>query len=60
MSHLIEEKLEELHAALDAEKTDLEEQLASHGKKTGGDWRGTAVGFENENDADADDAADRF
>jgi RNA polymerase-binding transcription factor DksA len=60
MNHLTEEQLEALYAALDAERTDLEEQLAGHGKKVDGDWTGTAEGFEEESDDDAEDEADRF
>ena len=59
MKHLTEEQLEELRAALDAEATALEEQLAEHGKKVGGDWQGTPKGFEAEG-GEAEDAADRF
>lgn len=60
MQHLTENQREELHAALDGERIDLEEQLAEHGKKVGGDWTGTPAGFEDETDGDADDAADRM
>ena len=60
MKHLTEEQLENLQAALDAERADLEEQLAEHGKKVGNDWQGTPVGFERETDSEPGDAADRF
>jgi RNA polymerase-binding transcription factor DksA len=60
MQHLTKEQLEELRAALDAETTDLEEQLAEHGKKVGNNWQGTPAGFENETDSEPEDIADRF
>jgi len=60
MKHLTEAQLEELRAALDAEQADIEEQLAAHGKKVGGDWQGTPAGFEKETDSDPEDAADRM
>ena len=60
MKHLTEEQIEELRAALDAEAVDLEDQLAEHGKKVGGDWQGTPVGFEGEADSEPEDVADRF
>lgn len=59
MEHLSTEEREELRAALYAEKDSLEEELASHGKKVGGDWQGTAAGFEDE-EADDVDAADKM
>ena len=59
MKHLTAEEVEELKAALDAEKDLLEEELAEHGRKVGDDWTGTAVGF-NENEADETDEADKM
>ena len=41
MQHLSESELGELKAALDGEKALLEEELAEHGRKVGGDWVGT-------------------
>lgn len=60
MKHLTEDQLEELRVALDAEATDIEDQLRAHGKKVGGDWQGTPAGFEEETDSDPEDAADRM
>ncbi|OHA12763.1 MAG: hypothetical protein A3J10_03580 [Candidatus Sungbacteria bacterium RIFCSPLOWO2_02_FULL_54_10] len=60
MKHLTEDQVEELHAALDAERTDLEEQLASHGKKIENNWTGTPAGFEDEKGSAPEDTADRF
>ena len=60
MKHLSEAQLEQLRAALDAEQVDIEEQLAAHGKKVGGDWQGTPAGFEAETDSDPEDVADRM
>ena len=59
MQHLKEDELDELRGALNAEKDSLEEELAEHGRKVGGDWQGTAVGF-NENEPDDIDAADKM
>lgn len=59
MEHLSEEEREELRAALYAEKDSLEEELREHGRNVGGDWQGTAVGF-NEQEADDIDAADKM
>jgi DnaK suppressor protein len=56
MKHLTEGEIEELKAALDAEKDLLEEELAEHGKKVGDDWTGVAVGFEGNEPADEDEA----
>ena len=40
MTHL---DIDDMRALLDAEKAQLEEELASHGKKTpGGDWQGSS------------------
>jgi DnaK suppressor protein len=59
MKHLTEIEIEEMKAALDAEKDLLEEELAEHGRKVGGDWTGTAEGF-NENEPAEEDAADKM
>ena len=59
MQHLTEEEIEELRAALHAEKDSLEEELAEHGRKVGDDWVGTAQGF-NENEPDENDGADKM
>ncbi|MFZ2886983.1 MAG: hypothetical protein WA021_04155 [Minisyncoccia bacterium] len=59
MQHLTEEEIEELRAALHAEKDSLEEELADHGKKVGDDWVGTAEGF-NENEPAEEDSADKM
>ena len=56
MQHLTKNELDELKAALDGEKALLEEELAEHGRKVGGDWQGTAVGFEGNEPADEDEA----
>jgi len=60
MKHLSKAQLEQLRAALDAEQVDIEEQLAEHGKKVGGNWQGTPAGFETETDSDPEDVADRM
>ena len=56
MQHLNENEIEELKAALDGEKALLEEELAEHGRKVGGDWVGTPKGFEGNEPADEDEA----
>lgn len=58
MSHLTEEQLDELRAALEAEKDSLEEELAEHGKKVGDDWEGTSQSSGEE--ADLNDVADNI
>ena len=58
MSHLTEDQLDELRAVLEAEKDSLEEELAEHGKKVGGDWEGTSESKGQE--ADPSDAADNI
>lgn len=54
-------ELEELRAALETEKENLEEELASHGRvqTETGDWEGASVGYEGE-EADPNDAADQI
>lgn len=59
MTHLKPEEIEELRAALHAEKDSLEEELAEHGRKVDGNWMGTAAGF-NENEPDETDEADKM
>ena len=59
MQQIPKEELEKLRALLEEEKSDLEEELAEHGKKTGGDWQGAATGF-NEPQPDDVDTADKF
>jgi RNA polymerase-binding transcription factor DksA len=59
MQHLTEAEIEELRAALHAEKDSLEEELADHGRQVGGDWMGTAAGFEG-NEPDQTDGADKM
>lgn len=59
MQHLSEAEIEEMKAALVAEKDSLEEELAEHGRKVDGDWVGTAQGFEG-NEPDEADGADKF
>ena len=56
MQHLNENEIEELKVALDGEKALLEEELVEHGRKVGGDWVGTAKGFEGNEPADEDEA----
>ncbi|MCR4325388.1 MAG: TraR/DksA C4-type zinc finger protein [Patescibacteria group bacterium] len=58
MDSITEQQLEEFRGALEAEKDSLEEELAAHGKKVGGDWEGKS---ESEGiDSDANDAADNI
>lgn len=58
MKHLSEEELDDLRANLAAEKDSLEEEMAEHGKSTGGSWQGSS---ESEGaEADATDAADNI
>lgn len=59
MQHLTTEEIDELRAALTAEKDALEEELAEHGRKVEGDWMGTPEGFSN-NEPDQVDTADRI
>lgn len=53
--------LEELRAALEAQKEELEDELASHGRVQDetGDWQGNSSGLEGE-EADPNDAADQI
>lgn len=53
--------LEELREKLEIEKTELEDELASHGRiqSETGDWTGASVGFEGE-ESDPNDVADQI
>ena len=59
MQHISPKELFEFEDLLEKERTELEDQLAQHGKKTGGDWQGTAEGF-NVDEADETDEADNM
>lgn len=58
MKHLTADEVEELRAALEAEKDDILEQLAEHGRSTDGDWQGSSGASGEE--ADPNDAADNI
>ncbi len=58
VDELTEEQLDELRGALEAEKDSVEEELASHGKKTGKGWSGSSESEGEE--ADPTDAADNI
>lgn len=58
MNELTEEQLEELRGALEAEKDSVDEELASHGKNSGGSWSGSSESEGEE--ADPIDAADNI
>ena len=55
---LTEEQLEELRGALAAEKDAVEEEMAVHGKRSGGTWTGSSESEGEE--ADPTDAADNI
>ncbi len=55
---LTEPQLEELRGALEAEKDSLEEEMASHGKTSGGGWTGSSESVGEE--ADPIDVADNI
>jgi DnaK suppressor protein len=55
---LTEEQLEELRGALGAEGDALEEEMAAHGKESGGSWTGSSESEGEE--ADPTDAADNI
>ena len=56
---LTEDQLEELRGALEAEKDAVEEELAEHGKATGGgEWQGSSESEGEE--ADPSDVADNI
>ena len=59
MKHLSKDDLEELRRALEHEQKNLEQELAEHGRKVGGNWQGTAKGFD-ENEPDENDEADKM
>ena len=59
MSHISSKDLGELRELLEQERSELEKNLAEHGRKIDGDWQGTAKGFE-ENEPDAIDEADKL
>ena len=56
MRHLSPENLQELEAALVAESTDLEAEIADHARNVNADWQGATT----PDDAGNDDAADRI
>lgn len=58
MTHLKEKELEDLRANLETERDSLDEELAGHGKKIGGDWQGSSSAEVEE--ADPNDAADNI
>jgi len=53
--------LEELRETLEAEKSDLEDELSSHGRVLSetGEWQGSSEGFEGE-ESDPNDVADQI
>lgn len=61
MNKIPQADLEELRAALEVEKENLEEELAAHGRvqTDTGDWQGASVGFEGE-ESDPNDVADQI
>jgi len=61
MQHIPQEDLEQLRAALEAEKDSLEEELQSHGRVQSetGDWQGASTGYDGEQ-ADPLDVADQI
>jgi RNA polymerase-binding transcription factor DksA len=61
MKHIQQEVMEELRAALEREKIELEEELASHGRVQSetGDWQGSSEGFMGET-SDPLDVADQI
>lgn len=58
MHELTEEQLEELRGALEAEKDSIDEEMAAHGKNSGGGWTGSSESEGEE--ADPIDAADNI
>lgn len=56
MKHITAKELEALKHALEQEKSDLEAELRQYGRRVGGDWQGTAQGFETEEPDDIDSA----
>lgn len=61
MQRINKNELNDLRAALDAERVSLEEELASHGRVApeSGDWQATSSGLEGE-EADPNDVADQI
>ncbi len=61
MHKIPQSDLEELRAALETEKENLEEELAAHGRvqTETGDWQGASIGFEGE-ESDPNDVADQI
>ena len=61
MRKISQTDMEELRAALEVEKENLEEELAGHGRVQNetGDWQGASIGFEGE-EADPNDVADQI
>lgn len=59
MSHVTKDQMNDLRAALEAESDSLGEELAAHGKLSGGDWQG-ASSEQKGIEADPIDAADQI
>ncbi len=61
MKHIEQSEIEELRAALEAEKDTLEEDLASHGRvqDDSGDWSGASENAQGE-ESDPSDVADQI
>ena len=61
MKKIPQDELEVLRSALEVEKENLEEELASHGRVQSetGDWQGASVGFEGA-EPDPNDVADQI
>lgn len=61
MNKIPQAELEELREILEAEKGNLEEELAAHGRvqTETGDWQGASIGFEGE-ESDPNDVADQI
>jgi len=59
MTHVTKDQLNDFRANLEAESDSLQEELAAHGKVSGGDWQG-ASGVEKSTEADPVDAADQI
>ena len=56
MKHITEKDVAALTALLTKERSDLEGELREHGRMIGGDWQGTAQGFETAEPDDIDGA----
>lgn len=61
MAKISQAELESLRVALETERDNLEDELASHGRvlNDAGDWQGASEGYEGE-EADPNDAADQI